>query len=78
MSHQKELHEAVVKNFGDKLKELKADKERYMNKVLGVSAPSQVDRNSPRTHLDESLYQTPNMKNEGKQMNRASGSATMA
>jgi hypothetical protein len=77
MNHQKKLNEAVGKNFGDQLRDVKADKDKYMNKVLGYSGPSQVDRNYARIHLDESLDQTPNIRNEGQPVNRGSGSAIM-
>ena len=44
LNHQKQLHEAALKNLNDRIEEYKSDKDKYMEKVLGAPSASQSIR----------------------------------
>ena len=74
MKHQKELHEAEVKNLKDRIDEFKHDKSKYMGKLLGDPQLSL----SVRTHQNnrhESQEYTPTVLRRDDSRQRASGSA---
>ena len=52
LNHQKQLHEAALKNLNDRIEEYKSDKDEYMDKVLGAPSASQSIRTAQITRLD--------------------------
>jgi len=74
MKHQKELHDAVVKNLEDRIVEFKSDKAQYMGKLLGGPQPSLSVRTHQNNRHDSQEY-TPTVPRRDDSRQRASGSA---
>ena len=74
IKHQKELHEAAVKNLEERIVEFKSDKAQYMGKLLGDPQPSLSVRTHQNTRHDSQEY-TPTETRRDDSRNRASGSA---
>ena len=51
IKHQKQLHEAALKNLNDRIEEYKSDKDKYMEKVLGAPSASQSIRTAQINRL---------------------------
>ena len=51
LNHQKQLHEAALKNLNDRIEEYKSDKDKYMEKVLGAPSASQSIRTAQINRL---------------------------
>ena len=51
LNHQKQLHEAVLKNLNDRIEEYKSDKDKYMDEVLGAPSASQSIRTAQINRL---------------------------
>ena len=74
LNHQKQLHEAALKNLNDRIEEYKSDKDKYMEKVLGAPSASQSIRTVQNTRLG-SLDNTPTDARNDQGRFYASGSA---
>jgi len=73
MKHQKELHDAVVKNLEDRIVEFKSDKAQYMGKLLGGPQPSLSVRTHQNNRHDSQEY-TPTVPRRDDSRQHASGS----
>ena len=74
LNHQKQLHEAALKNLNDRIEEYKSDKDKYMEKVLGAPSASQSIRTVQNTRVD-SRGNTPTDARHDHGRAYASGSA---